>query len=151
MSPRRTASNITIRKTVTLLSIRFLRYQGPTTRERPIRKIGSNDLTGNAGHHCNRFHVTSKRVAISCSCIRNSGIGEWLPEESGLSPAGSVVEHVFLQLDGSRADENHENAWENEKNERKYHFHCRLCSFLFRHLATFHSHRIRLHTECLCD
>ena len=57
----------------------------------------------------------------------------------------------FHHLDGGRAHENDEDPRENEEHHGEQHLDSRLLGLFFGHLTTFHTHSVRLDTQCLGD
>ena len=71
--------------------------------------------------------------------------------QSGIESLPGSGDSGFHHLDCGRADEDDENSREDEEHHREQHLNGGLLSLLFGHLTTFHSHGLRLNSECLGD
>jgi Zn-dependent protease len=91
--------------------------------------------------------IRQREHAIACGGSTTQG-PSW---RSRLLTTVHGREHFVDHRDGSRADEDHENAGKDEEHEREDELHSRLGRLLFRNLPTTSAHRIALHAECLGD
>ena len=95
---------------------------------------------------------TTNSMISSTGLTAQPPAGVDLRFSADLTPTAHVAsDQFFHQLNSGRAYQNYENAGEDEQYERKNHLYRRLLSFLFGHLTTLDSHRVRLDSQCLSN